>query len=157
MASRLGCAILDADCLGEAFGDEKSEAGDEFRRWVTREGRLVSGGRLHRELRRSTKFRLWAEYAVRSPQLRVYRYKELEPDVRELDRRTDVRSNDRHVLSLARVSGARLLYSRDRRLRRDFLNPAIIDGPGGQLYNRGQKDSLTDDHRELLRTAHPCA
>ena len=156
--ARLGCAILDANCLGEVFGREESEAGREFRRWVSEgNGRLVSGGKLHRELRGSTAFKKWAEYAVRSPQLRVYRDRVLDPDVAELEHRADILSNDRHVLSLARVSGARLLYTRDKALRREFADPSIVSRPVGQLYNQGDKDRLTDRHRKRLRTARPCS
>lgn len=156
MASELGCAILDANCLGETFGREESQAGAEFRRWVGVEGRLVSGGKLHEELRRSAEFRRWAEFAIRSPHLRVIPDRDLEAETQELERRADVRSDDPHVLALARVSGTRLLYTRDRKLRSDFQDPAIIADPRGQLYNLGTKDELTDEHRERLRSARPC-
>ena len=156
MAAQLGCAILDANCLGEAFGREESEAGVEFRKWVSTRGRLVSGGKLHEELRRSTEFRQWAEFAVRSPHLRVIPTADLDAELRELEERSDIRSDDAHILSLARVSGARLLYTRDQRLRADFENPAIIADPAGQLYNVGEKDEMTDGHRDRLEAARPC-
>ena len=159
MASRLGCAILDADCVGEVFGREESEAGAEFLRWVL-DGklRLVSGGQAQEELRRSSEFRQWA--AARPPNLTVYSQSVIEPRKAKLDDRKrafgDVRANDTHVLALALVSGSRLLYSRDKALRDDFEDASIIIGPWGQLYNEGAKDRLDYRHRQRLSGAHPC-
>ena len=159
MASRLGCAILDADCVGEVFGREKSEAGAEFLRWLL-DGklRLVSGGQAQEELRRNSEFRQWA--AARPPNLMVFSQRLIEPKKTELDNRKrtsgDVRSNDTHVLALALVSGSRLLYSRDKALRDDFEDASIVLGPWGQLYNEGAKDRLDDRHRQRLSGAHPC-
>ncbi len=159
MASRLGCAILDADCIGEVFGREESDAGAEFLRWLL-DGklRLVSGGQAQEELRRNTEFRRWA--AARPPNLMVLSQRAIDPEKAELDRRkqeyNDVRSNDTHVLALALASGARLLYSRDRALRDDFVNGSIILSPWGQLYNEGAKDRLGDRHRDRLAGAHSC-
>ena len=159
MASRLGCAILDADCIGEVFGNDESEAGAEFLRWVL-DGklRLVSGGHAQEELRKSTEFKRWA--AALPPNLTVYRQRLIAAEKDKLDNRKevhgDIRSNDTHVLALAMFSGSRLLYSRDNALRDDFADPSIILGPWGQLYNEGAKDGLADRHRERLESAHPC-
>jgi len=48
-------------------------------------------------------------------------------------------SNDLHVLALARVSGARLLYSEDRKLQRDFTK--ILRG---KVYSKV-------DHQHLFK------
>ena len=159
MATRLGCAILDADSIGEVFGNDESEAGTEFLKWVL-DGRLrlVSGGHAQEELRGNTEFRKWA--AARPPNLSVYRQRLISTEKEKLDIRKqmfgDVRSNDTHVLALAVVSGSRLLYSRDNALRDDFTDGSIILGPWGQLYNEGAKDSLADRHLQRLESAHPC-
>ena len=39
-----------------------------------------------------------------------------------------------HVLALAQVSGARLLYSNDQTLQRDFKNSKLIKNPRGNVY-----------------------
>ena len=67
-----------------------------------------------------------------------------------------IRPNDTHVLALAIVSEARLLYSRDKMLREDFTNTQIIGEPVGRLYNNGVKDKLTTAHYKRLAQAHPC-
>ena len=78
------------------------------------------------------------------------------------------RSNDAHVLALARVSGARLLYTNDQALQEDFNNPQIVNDPRGLVYTTlpissrpyaTQRDVgiLTDTHRQLLERADLCA
>ena len=43
-------------------------------------------------------------------------------------------SNDPHVIALARISGARLLCSRDQKLHSDFGNKHLVDNPRGSVY-----------------------
>lgn len=58
-------------------------------------------------------------------------------------------SNDVHVLALARVSGARVLFSTDGKLHADFKNAAIVDNPRGTIYQ-------TKDHGALLQHSASC-
>ena len=53
-------------------------------------------------------------------------------------------SNDPHILALARISGARLLCSRDQALHQDFGNRAIINRPRGFVYQDAK-------HKHLIR------
>ncbi len=53
-------------------------------------------------------------------------------------------SNDQHIIALARVSGARLLCSRDNNLSSDFTNPQILNNPRGKVYKKRT-------HKHLLR------
>lgn len=55
-----------------------------------------------------------------------------------------IKSDDPHILALARVSGARLLCSHDQDLHADFCNPSIISGPRGKVYQNAS-------HARLLR------
>ena len=50
-------------------------------------------------------------------------------------------SNDAHVIALAQVSGARLLYSNDSDLQDDFKDKSLIDSPRGRIYTteRGRR------------------
>ena len=45
-----------------------------------------------------------------------------------------MKSNDPHILALARASGARLVYTGDGKLIADFKNKRLIDGPRGKIY-----------------------
>ena len=64
-------------------------------------------------------------------------------------------SDDPHVLALAFVSGARLLYTNDPRLQRDFTNPALIR-PRGKVYSTAVHRHFTDVHERLLRRRNLC-
>ena len=59
---------------------------------------------------------------------------EVEDRANELRRRKACTSDDTHVLALALVSGARLLYPNDAALIKDFKNRRIVANPGGKVY-----------------------
>ena len=65
-------------------------------------------------------------------------------------------SDDPHILALAVVSGARLLYSNDRLLQHDFKNPALINQPRGKVYSTLYNAAFNQAKRRLLRNAPPC-
>jgi len=52
------------------------------------------------------------------------------------------RSDDIHILALARAGGARLLYTEDKDLKKDFKNKAIIDDPRGKIYSGAKNKRL---------------
>lgn len=54
------------------------------------------------------------------------------------------RSDDSHILGLARASDVRLLCSHDRDLHADFTNRELLSNPRGKVYQ-------TRRHRPLLR------
>ncbi len=66
------------------------------------------------------------------------------------------KSNDVHVLALALVSGARLLYTNDAALKDDFGNPEIVARPRGKIYTTARTANVTDAHRRLLAARDLC-
>lgn len=60
----------------------------------------------------------------------------------------DCKSDDEHIIALAQISGARLLYTDDRDLQVDFTNTKLIGHPKGKLYpvnaNRTVRRRLLD-------------
>ena len=64
------------------------------------------------------------------------------------------RSNDLHIIALAIVSGARLLYSQDQLLQQDFRDKALIDQPRGKIYP--QFDSEDKNINWLRRNRKLC-
>lgn len=54
------------------------------------------------------------------------------------------RSDDAHIIGLARAANVRLLCSHDRALHADFTNRALLSNPRGKVYQ-------TRRHRPLLR------
>ena len=62
----------------------------------------------------------------------------VEARAREFETKEGMESDDPHVLGLALVSGARLLYTNDLKLQQDFKNPALIRPRGQGVHNSGQ-------------------
>ena len=79
--------------------------------------------------------------------------RKVEAATRELEAQQICRSNDAHVIALARVSGARLLFTNDRELQSDFKNRQIL---GGNIYTTLRSENVTSTHRRLLGRSDLC-
>ena len=169
------CAILDNDVVHQVFisddrrkarDDNRPEAGKEFFKWIdSGKGTLVVGGKLLQELARTHSFSVWMQMHLLSGRgvMRI-NDQEVNNRTRMLQQANLCRSNDKHVIALAQVSGARLLYSNDGLLHDDFEDKALIDNPPGKIYTtRKHKDAPPEQdntrfrrsHRDMLRR-NPC-
>ena len=151
------CAILDANSAHDVFGlSGRSAAGKDFYMHL-QQGRmeLVVGGELLRELRRSSEeFRRWLREADRGGhhgRICNVAPEKVEARQAELERSGNLRSDDPHVIALAQVSGARLLYTKDRRLHEDFRNGEILNDPRGMIYPVGDGPQAKRDRKDLRR------
>lgn len=151
------CAIIDTNVRHEVFGDNQSEAGAHFLDWLEKgKGKLAIGGRLRHELSQSEKFQellnllLLGGNAINIPD------QEVDTAAQELQNQMICKSDDEHVLALARVSGARLLYTNDQDLQKDFKNRQIIGGIQGRVYTTLRKSSVTRTHKDLLGRGDLC-
>ena len=158
MASRLGCAIIDANVAAEMFGSNPTPAGAGVRRWISNgEGQLVSGGKLQLELEQASReFREWAFVAQGTAQYRLIADEDLVDAIFDFSENPELQSDDPHVLALASVSGARLLYTNDADLQRDFTNALLIRNPRGRVFSTLVKTEFDRSKSELLRTAEAC-
>lgn len=140
------CAIVDANVAHEVFGENAPPAGVRFLNWISNgNGRLVIGGLLMSELASSSSgFRAWAVQAQLSGRLRVAN------KTAALSEAGACKSNDHHVIALAQVSGARLLYSNDRDLQDDFRDKGLIDNPSGSVYSTLRTKRFAKSHRDLI-------
>ena len=151
------CAILDANSAHDVFGlSRRSAAGKDFYAHLQRGGmELVVGGKVLQELRRASgEFREWFKEADRGGhrgRIRNVASEKVEAKQAVLERSRKLRSNDPHVIALAQVSGARLLYTKDRSLREDFGNGGIISNPRGRLYPVGDGPQAKRDRKDLRR------
>ena len=82
---------------------------------------------------------------------------QIDAETSALQRRGVCRSNDAHVLALANLSGARLLFSNDRKLCDDFKDSRIVNNPRGKVYTTSMRSSVTRVHRSLLARTDLCA
>ena len=152
------CAIIDNDVSHQVFGANPTGPGLFFRDWLSRSngGIIVVGGRLFRELIQNPNFRSFFE--ARQQAGRAIRIPDAVVDEAEAELQSvDTRSNDKHVLALARVSGARLLFTNDRALQGDFRNTRIVPGTRGRIYTTVEFTDIRRTHRNLLNRTDLCA
>lgn len=152
------CAIVDANAAHEVFGSKPTEAGDKFFGWINQgSGRLVAGGRLLKELETgSPGFREWASQVVRAGKMRTLNESEVSERTERIEHEGLHTSDDAHVLAVAQLSGARLLFSNDKKLRNDFTNKTLIDNPQGKVYSTLRSKKYTRTHRSLLGRKDLC-
>ena len=145
------CAIVDANVIPEVFGDHRPERGRILYEWLTRgrNGRLVVGGKLLHELSEYSRFRAWLSQAVLSGRARRIRDDLVDEETEVIRSTASFRSNDYHVIALARLSGARLLFTNDRDLEQDFKDRSLVPSPRGRIYK-------SHDHRSLLHQTDLC-
>lgn len=152
------CAIVDASVTYEVFGQRQTDAGSEFRKWLDDgPGVLVVGGRNLTELNRNNNFNRWFQEARRlGNRVRQVSNELVSQRQQALVESGGLRSNDPHMVALAQVSGARLLYSNDIKLTQDFQNGNIVDGPQGKIYSTLHSKEFSISHRQLLQTENLC-
>lgn len=140
------CAIVDTNVAHEVFGADLPPAGERFFDWIEKgSGRLVAGGKLHEELAGASEdFREWARIAVSAGKMRIVSKDKVNTKTAEIENQGGYESDDPHVLALAQVSGARLLYSNDADLGTDFRNRKLIDNPPGKLYTTRPTPKVPD-------------
>ena len=151
------CAIVDANVAYQVFGEDRPPAGKRFFDWLSSpRGQLVVGGKLRVELGRDERFVLWLKSAIRFGRARSVPDEEVDDRASELRSEGVCTSDDEHVLALALVSGARLLYTNDTALIGDFKNRSIVAAPRGKVYTTAENDAVTNAHLRLLADRNLC-
>lgn len=154
------CAIIDNNVRHEAFGEPEVQtaAGKFFIDWVNSgRGKLVVGGKLYAELAGYRNFNQWFRQALRLGNAISIDDSTVAAETDALASRSICKSNDAHVLALARVSGARLLFTNDQDLQDAFSNREIIRDPRGRVYTTRSHQNISRSHRNLLNRADLCA
>ena len=144
------CVIVDVNVASEVFRSPPTKRGLPIRDWLTEgDGCVVYGGRLANELfKYGAARRFLIELgrqgrAARIPQGRI------DKETDRLQAGQHLTSNDPHVIALARVSGARVLFSADTDLHADFKNARWVSKPRGRVYSSRK-------HRRLLHHDSSC-
>ena len=139
------CAIVDADSTGEIAAATASPAARAFKESIAAgQCRLVVGGtRLRTELARSftaperakpTTVSEWVLEVDRAGQLVNCDDDTVDARAEAVEQSGLCVSEDFHIIALAQVASARMLYSKDKELHQDFTNPALLDQPRGKVY-----------------------
>lgn len=150
------CAILDANLVGEVFKADPSPAAAHFYEWMlTRRCRLVVGGTLRRELEQAEAFVEWALDAALDGRLQSANDAAVDTLAQELVDADACQSDDAHVIALARISGARLLFSNDTDLMGDFRNQHLLR-PRGRLLPLGGTRNARQSRQRLFNEPDLC-
>ena len=114
-----------------------------MRRWIERgRGRIVysTEGQFGSEFVGRAKKKLEEYYRAGKATFVPYgEFQELEVRLLQDGR---LRSDDSHVIALAKAAHVRLLYTKDSALKKDFKNKAIIHSPRGKVYSSERNKSL---------------
>ena len=155
------CAIVDANVVNEVFGPSQSPAGEKFYDWINAvAGRLVVGGKLLEELEEgSPKFREWASTLGEAGRMRTVNADQVNAKAEEI--KSKCVSDDPHIIALAQISGARLLYTNEssekkKRLCEDFKDRSLINQPRGKIYTTRKNKRFTSTHKRLLGQRDLC-
>ena len=138
------CIIIDADVahLLSPLSDDARQVVD----WIERgSGRLVIGGQNTRELLRNAAAAGWVRTLLQAGRARRLPEDVLVAERQNVEQLGLCCSNDLHIIALARASGARIVFSQDKKLHTDFTNGALINRPRGKVYQ-------AVNHRHLLRS-----
>lgn len=161
------CSIIDANILTTEFkkpryGNQNTipkTAGEYFYEKVD-EGRiiLVVGGRLLKEptVKNSDQVHsLWLQLII-AGLVKRFDDNDVDDQTQIVKRKGGYKSDDPHIIALAQISGARLLYSNDEKLQEDFKNKSLIDNPRGKVYSTLKGKEYTTTHRNLLARKDLC-
>lgn len=142
------CMIIDNDVRDRVFFKPDDRDFDDLHSCLIGDRlpavRIVYGGKLRREYLERPKVMKQLEELDRKGQARVVSDALVDEETAVLRASGLCRSNDVHVIALARVGKVGLLCTCDTALMRDFKTKALIDKPRGKVYNR-------ESHNELLR------
>lgn len=138
------CLIVDANVAHRVLSPGDAEYGLLFNELYSAKSklRIVYGGKVLSELVTPGRRRQFLELD-RSGKARKYQDDVVDKEQKSIEK-LSLKSDDPHVLALARVSGARLLSTEDQNLIEDFKDTAIIN-PKGKIYNRKAHRQLVTD------------
>jgi hypothetical protein len=146
------CIIVDANVAALVFCEPLAHDFVPLVDWLTspkKDGKLVIGGQLADELSAVRSVTRFIRALSQAGRARLIPAQEVVAEQERIILTGICRSDDPHVIALARVSGVRVLCSQDVKLHADFKNLELISAPKGAIY-QGAK------HRRLLRHAKSC-
>lgn len=136
------CIIIDANTVHD-FARESLDSKPVLKRIAKGSLRIVCGGKLKVEWHKAKLTNLYRQLLL-SGKLKEYSDAQTNLALAALNLKT-LKSDDPHVIALAIVSGARILYSRDKNLHDDFKNPVCLPGAKGKIYQNQTHEHVLDE------------
>jgi hypothetical protein len=133
------CILIDAN-QAHAF-TKPSPAMSAIVNWMASGGRVVTGGKLSDELF-GTRFGLLMVELSRRGNLVVYPRSLVDQEIKAV-KKLPIRSDDPHVLAIARISGSRVVVTNDNKLIADLKDKAICSGKRRAIRKRPEKGDMS--------------
>ena len=148
------CVIVDTNVANTTIGKQSTEAGRKFLEHVSLGSvKLVIGGqKLRKEIKGcSRQFQQWLATALRFGRALEARDEHVDEIENHLKEAGNCASDDEHVVALAKVTGARLIFTNDKDLQRDCTS--LLD-PSAKIYTTNyERTDFTQHKRSLLLKA----
>ena len=148
------CAIADYANVGNAaVASDGTEAAKGFLRYVSDGGLklLLGGSKMNDEiLGCSQAFRRWLSRALETGCVLRASDDQVDEVAKRLTDADCCESDDEHLVALARVTGARLIFTNDRALQRDCK--ALLSPPASVYTTNDERTSFSPQKRRLLTT-----
>ena len=145
------CVIVDANLASAVFSRPPADEMRPVIAWLLKgKGVLIHGGRLTVELRRLAEVRKTLVELRRAG--KAIDVEAEDPFAFAKDFawcKERCRSNDPHLLVIARRSGARTLVTNDKHAMDDFRDRKLVPAPAGRIYQR-------QEHAKLLTHTRGC-
>jgi len=142
------CLIIDANWIREAFFDPSHPNLSDLHKRLTGSDAdpvtLVYGGHLLTEYLRIPPVAAFLKVLTRRGRTKLISSNLVDTEQVIVEAIPSLKSDDPHVLALARVSGVRLLCSNDRDLIEDFTSRQFIEKPRGKVYREIAHAHLLD-------------
>lgn len=140
------CLIIDANVVHKVFPTPSGDFEPIHKAVIERRAWIVYGGKLTDEYQAIGKF--WRILARLDQQgsARQVPNGAVVAETEALRRSGLCRSDDPHILALARVGRVRLLCSNDDDLAVDFTDRRILSDPRGNVYKRVEHSRLIRKH-----------
>lgn len=146
------CLIIDANIASLVFTSSQQTDFSPAFSWLNSpraNGSMVYGGRLAAELFKNASVRRYVRALYQSGRAFKFSDESVVAETARLMQAGACRSDDEHVIAIARISGARTLCSHDHDLHADFRDPQLVNNPRGSIYQ-------TPQHTHLLRHTPSC-
>lgn len=150
------CLIVDPNVFPLVFGTPPAGDFAPVRQSLEdATARLVYGGsKLAREYKLMPKLRRLLVELDRRGSARPVRDADVDRATKKVIAEGRCRSDDEHIIALARVSQVRLLCSHDKNLVRDFSDSKILH-PRGDVYQRSEHAHLIRKHCQRVARSKP--
>lgn len=139
------CLIIDANVASDVFSGKPSvDFQPIWNALAKKKAIAVHGGKLSNEYSKLKRITRLLVELTRQGCLRKIPDEQVKAET-IIYKNKEIKSDDAHILALAKVANVRLLCSKDKKLHADFTNNALLNPPGS-VYQKHTHSHLISKH-----------